>query len=248
MSDEMIAHDTWNYSPPKLAKLPIIELGHVTGVLPFDGVRNPGSRSSTSHKVWFGYRTPANDWKHRLGICESAAEFAVALEALMLPNTYDVKFQPMTVQFELDGKKRHYTHDLLVVYKCGYRQLIFVRNEQSLKKPKTQREIDAVFNATTAHQADDLIVVNASDYSRQRRENLFRMHRLLQEEDLEADELVLSTARNLKTLWHMKDIFPHVDLEPWRVFRACYRLVALKHLKADLDNVLLETSRIEVAA
>ncbi|MBJ6372718.1 hypothetical protein [Sedimentitalea arenosa] len=108
MSDEMIAHDTWNYSPPKLAKLPIIELGHVTGVLPFDGVRNPGSRSSTSHKVWFGYRTPANDWKHRLGICESAAEFAVALEALMLPNTYDVKFQPMTVQFELDGKKRHY--------------------------------------------------------------------------------------------------------------------------------------------
>ncbi|PRY20852.1 hypothetical protein CLV78_1115 [Aliiruegeria haliotis] len=244
----MIAHDEWNYSPPKLAKMPIIELGSIKGVLPFDGVRNPGSRSSTSHKVWFGYRTPANDWQIQLGICESAAEFAVALEALMSPNIYDVKFQPMTVRFALDGKQRHYTHDLLVVYKCGFRQLIFVRNGKSLKKPKTQREIDAIFKATTAHQADGLIVVNASDYSRQRRENLFRMHQLLQEDDPEADELVLSTARGLKTLWQMKDIFPHVDLDPWRVFRACYRLVALKHLKADLDNVLLETSRIEVAA
>ncbi len=154
----------------------------------------------------------------------------------------------MTVEFELDGKNRKYTHDLLVSYKCGSRQLIFVRNEESLKKPKTQREIDAICEATAPGAADTLLVVNASVYTRQRRENLFRMHYLLQESDPEADELVLKAAESLKTLWQMKDIFAEVDLPQRRAFRSCYRLVARKKLLANLDHVLLETSRVKVAA
>lgn len=76
-----------------------------------------------------------------------------------------------------------------------------------------------------------MIVVSACDYARQRRENLFRMHRLLQENDHEADALVLSTARNLKMLWQMKDLFPHVPLAQDRVFRVLTRSVLTKGLR-----------------
>ena len=64
----------------------------------------------------------------------------------------------------------------------------------------------------------------------------------------EADEIVLAVASRLKTLWHMQDLFPHVGITQSRAFAACYRLVARKQLWADLDHVLWEWSRIEVAA
>lgn len=248
MTNDVIDNDSWNYSTVKLPKAPPVKIGDLHGVLPFDGVRNPGSRSATSHTVWLTYKTPANSWKPMVGICESAAEAAVALEALMSPDTNDIRFQPLTVEFQLDGKRRRYTHDLLVVSKSGHRRLVFVRNEESLSKPKTWREIAAIGKATPPEAANDMIVVSAGDYSRQRRDNLFRMHRLLQENDHEADALVLSTARNLKTLWQMKDLFPHVPLAQDRVFRACLRLIARKELTANLDTVILETTRVEVAA
>ena len=136
MTNDVIDNDIWNYSTVKLPKAPPVKIGDLHGVLPFDGVRNPGSRSATSHTVWLTYKTPANSWKPKVGICESAAEAAVALEALMSPDTNDIRFQPHTVEFQLDGKRRRYTHDLLVVSKSGHRRLVFVRNEESLSKPK----------------------------------------------------------------------------------------------------------------
>lgn len=248
MSYDVIDHDTFAYSPPKLAKAPTIKLDDIHGVLPFDGVRNPGSRSSTSHRLWFTYKTPANDWKLQVGVCESAAEAAVSMEALIAPDTYDVKFQPLTVSFRCDGKAREYTHDLLITLRNGYRRLVFVRNQASLEKPKTWREIAAIGQATPPSAANDMIVVSAADYSRQRRENLFRMHELMQQIDHEADNLTLSAFEGMKSIWQMRDIFPHVDLPQSRVFRACYRLIARKKLIANLDNVIHETSRVEVAA
>lgn len=93
-----------------------------------------------------------------------------------------------------------------------------------------------------------MIVVNASDYTRQRRENLFRMHQFVFEHDDEADELVLWTARRLKTLWLMRDLFQPASIAQARVFRTCYRLVARRQMHANLDQVLWENSRVEVAA
>ncbi len=247
MTQDVTDHDTWNYSPPKTLKAPNIKLGDIHGVLPFDGVRNPGARSATSHKFWFLYQTPANDLKPKVAICESAAEAAVALDALITPNVHDVSFQPLTVHYQLDGKRRQYTHDLLITFNNGYRRLLFVRNDASLKKPKTQREIRAIEEMTPRNAANDLKVVNALDFPRQKRENLFRMHAFLQDPDPEADDLVLATARSLIELWQMKDLFPHVDLPQKRIFRACYRLVARRQMLADLNNVFLETSRVEVA-
>lgn len=249
MSEQIIDHDEWNYSLKKLPKAPKIQLGDIYGVLPFDGMRNPGARSSVAHRVWLTYRTAANDWKPKVGICESAAEEACSYEALISGETYDVRFQPLTVVFkDEDGKWREYTHDLSVTSTNGHRRLIFVRNEWSLSKPKTWRDINAIVAATPCGSADDLVVANANRYSRQRRENLFRMHQFVFENDDEADEVVYWTARKLKTLWFMQDLFPHVSLPQHRAFRACYRLIARKKLVANLDHVICEHSRVQVAA
>lgn len=165
MQEQIIEHDEWNYSPPKLKRASKIDLGAIYGLLPFDGVRNPSSRSSTAHRVFLTYKTAANDWKPKVGICESSAEAAVAFEALIAASTHDLHFQPLTVEYrDEDGRRRRHTFDLRITNRNGHRRLVFVRNEASLDKPRTQREIQAIAAATPAHAADDLIVVNANDY------------------------------------------------------------------------------------
>lgn len=245
----VIDHDTWNTSPAKLPPASEITFGDIWGVLPFDGVRNPSGRSNTSHKVFLEYRTPANNWKPKVGIADSAAEAAVGLEAVISPDTFDLAFQPLTVEYgDEAGKTRSYTHDVMITLRTGLRRLVFVRNESSLKKPRTQRQIAAIAAATSKDAADEMIVVNANDYTRQRRDNLMRMHHFVFHPDPEADVALLEVARSLKSFYYMKDLFPHAPVSQPRAFAACHRLIAQGHLSANLDNVLWENSRVEVAA
>lgn len=247
--DTVIDHDSWNYSPAKLPRASKLSLGDIRDALPFDGVRNPSARSNTSHKVFLTYRTPANDWQPKVGIAESAAEAASGLEAVMSRKIYDVTFQPITVHYrDEDGVRRSYTHDLQITFRNGYRRLIFVRNEESLKKRRTQRQINAIVAATPKHAANDMIVVNANDYTRQRRDNLMRMHHFVFNPDPQADEALLETALSVKSFYYMKDLFPHAPVSTPRAFAACYRLIAQGAFRANLDHVLWEQSRIEVAA
>lgn len=250
MSEQYFDHDTWNHSPPKLPKASKIVLPSIFGVLPFDGVRNPGSRSAVSHHVWFTYRTEANQWKPKVGITESAAEFAVGLEGLLDPETYDIRFQPCAVGYYSEEEKREvpYTHDFLITLRNGHRRLVFVRYRASLEKEKAWRHIDRIAAATLKKKiADDMIVSDADTYTRQRRENLFRMWKISEHRDPEADEQVLEAANRCRTLWFMRDLFPLVNLPQSRVFKACYRLIAQKKLQADWDNVIWEHSRVWVA-
>jgi len=167
----------------------------------------------------------------------------------MSPEVYDVAFQPLTVHFrDEDGAARSYTHDLLITFRNGHRRLIFVRNEESLSKPRTQRQIEAIVAAIPKRAADDMIVVNANDYTRQRRDNLMRMHHFVFHPDAEADEALLRPARSLPSFHFMKDLFPHVPVSTARAFAVCYRLIARGAMRANLDNVLWENSRIEVTA
>lgn len=242
-------NDTWHYAPIKSPKSTTVKLEDIVGVLPFDGVRNPSASSNTSFKIFIPYRTAANDWQPKVGIAESAAEATVAVQALMHANLYDLRFQPVAVAYtDEDGAKRTYTHDILLTFGSGHKRLVFVRNETSLKTAKTAREIQAIASATPKHLADDMIVVNANDYTRQRRENLFRMYLCVNKPDAEADEDVWRAAQRLRTLYHMKDLFPHVGVSQPRAFQACYRLVAKGLLRANLDHVLWEHSKVGVAA
>lgn len=246
--EAVIDHDTWNTSPARLPPASAVSPGSIWDVLPFDGARNPSGRSSTSHKVFLTYRTAANDWKPKVGIAESAAEAAVGLEAAMSPSTFDLAFQPLAIEYEDEGKSRVYTHDLMITHRNGKRTLVFVRNAASLEKPRTDRQISAIAAGTPKHAADGMILVNADDYTRQRRENLMRMHHFVFHPDPEADEALLEVARTMKSLYYMQDLFPHAPVSQPRAFAACHRLIARGHLRANLDNVLWEHSRVWVAA
>lgn len=244
-----IDHDTWNLSAKRLPRASAIKLGHLHGILPFDGKRNPSSRSNTSQKVFFTYRTPANDFVPKIGIAESAAEAAVGIEAVISPFVMDVAFQPLAVSFRDErGATRSYTHDLLIKFRNGHNRLVFVRNGHSLKKPRTQQEIAAIAAATPKGAADDMIIVNANDYSRQRRDNLMRLHYFVGNPDEEADQEIAHIVKSGKHFYFMKDLFPYVSVAQSRAFAACHRLIAKKELFANLDNVLWENSRIELAA
>jgi hypothetical protein len=162
---------------------------------------------------------------------------------------FDVAFQPLTVGFRDEGgTARTYTHDILVTFRSGYRRLVFVRNEQSLRKPRTWRDIRAIAAATAKNAANEMIVVNANDYGRQRRDNLMRMHYFVTHPDDEADDEVRRIAKSVKSLYYMKDFFSHASLARPRAFAACYRLIAFNELSANLDHVLWENSRLEVVA
>lgn len=242
-------NDSWGYAPTKLPRMDPIKLDEIFGVRQFDGVRNPSSRSNTSHKLFIPYRTPANDWIPKVGIAESAAEGAVAIQLLMSPEIYDLEFQPCTIEYEdEDGIKRKYTHDLRVTFTSGERRVIFVRNHHSLLKPKTRRSIDSIFKATTPDISDTKVVVDADDFTRQRRENLFRMYycMTIADPDPEADQIVWEAVHNISSLYFMKDIFKNLEIEQWRAFQACYRLIAKDLLWANLDNVLWENSHIRL--
>jgi hypothetical protein len=245
----VLDHDTWNYSPPSNPRSSVIEIGDVHDVIPFHGKRNPLRQSATSHRSAMVYRVPANDGKEKVGLFESAAELAVAHELLISPNLYDLDCQPMTVSFKnADGASCEYTHDLLATFRNGMSRLLFVRNGTSLARHETWDHIRRVEAASKAMGVNQLAVVNADHYTRQRRENLFRMHAMVFQPDEEADEIVANTAKRHRSLWQVEDLVKPAGLEAQRVFRSVYRLVARGVLVADLDKVLWEHSKIAVAA
>lgn len=245
-SQYIVDHDEWAYGQPKLKSAGKIELGPIPGVLPFTGARNPLTASSISQKVTLKYRTPANNWQPKVGLAESLAELAVAHEALMNVDIYNVEFQPLRFPYTRpDGSTHWHTIDLRFTYRSGLRCLIFVRNASSLAKPSVAEEIKAIWRAAPAHEANKFAVIDADAYNRARRDNLCRMHQVVAfEPDQEADDFVVAAAASLKTLWRISDLFRVTDISTGRVFKACLRLIARGALNADMDAVICQHSRI----
>ena len=247
MRDEMhIEHDAWAYGLPKIRSAGKIELGSLYGLLPFSGVRNPISVSNTSQKVMLPYKTMANSWVPKVGAAESAAEAAVAEEALVSPQIYDVEFQPVEFGYEFPaGRRRSHTIDLRLTFKSGLKRFVFVRNRRSLEKAETQDEIEAIKLAVPRKEAHQFAVIDADAYTRPRRDNLRRMHRAVCfEPDPLADEIVSQAVERLPNLWRMSDIGKLVEISNARIFDSCLRLIANGVLAANMDAVICHHSRI----
>lgn len=242
----VIDHDSWQYDLPKLRAAAKITFGEIEGVLPFQGQRNPTAVSSTSYKAAFQYKTAANKWMPRLGLVESGAELAVAEEILVSPNLWDLEFQPVTIPYtDPDGVRRNHTIDLRQTFLSGRQRLIFIRNRSSLQKPFVQADIECICSAARREFGHQFTVVDGDSYSKARRDNLRRMHRLIAfQPDQIADDLVEEAVAGLNTLWRMSDLVRTMDLEPSRVFQSCLRLIARKKLGADWNTVISHHSRI----
>ncbi len=117
--------------------------------------------------------------------------------------------------------------------------------EQTLFLADTEQRIAA---STATDVADDMIVVNANDYGRQRRDNMMRMHYFVTHPDVETDDEIRRIAKSGQPFYYMKDLFSYTSVAAPRAFAACYRLVAQYVLRANLDHVLWENYRIEAAA
>lgn len=246
LDENTIDHDTWAYDLPKIRSAGKIKLGPIHGLLPFSGVRNPISVSNTSQKIMLPYKTLANNWLPKIGAAESAAEAAVAEEALVSPDIYDVEFQPVEFKYEFPVcRKRKHTIDLRLTFRSGRRRFVFVRNRSSLEKPSTQDEIAAIKRAVPKSEAHQFVVIDADAYNRPRRGNLRRMHRAVcfEPDDL-ADEIVMSAVDALPSLWRISDISASVKISRPRVFDSCLRLLARGFLSANLDTVICQHSRI----
>lgn len=234
------------YGIKKLPRQSVIEPREIYGVLPRRAVRNPIGTSASSQKTTFVYRVPATGFRDEVGLTDSLGETAVGDEILISPETYDLEFQALEFPYEYPtGNWRTHTIDMRLTTVSGRRVLIFVRYEKSLKDYRTWKEIDAIEAAYPRSEADDFIVVNANDYTRARRDNLRRMHRLVVfQPDPLADDLVFEAVQSLNTLWLMKDICKAINLSKARIFQACNRLIARGLLGANMDAVICHHSRV----
>lgn len=107
-------------------------------LLPYDGVRNVVHRSASAKTGMLVGRTAEDKYIPREIGFESALERATAIAALIHPNTAGLKSQPKTIYFEtpVDNTKSN-TLDYLLTLKSGQRFYLFVKNSDSLSRPKT---------------------------------------------------------------------------------------------------------------
>lgn len=231
-------------TPPK-KKLPALDVGPIHGVLPFEGARNPLTRSNTAKRISAAIATPRTGGVRQVYHFDGEAEFYVAVEALLSPDLYglEVQLAPIDYYDRRSRKWRQHYFDLRLTYADGHRRAVFVRNGTSLAKQETQDEIDDIFAALTLDFADTACVVDADRYTKAYKDNLRRLWECSKVQDAEADGIVEKAARE-ESYWLLRDLISKCPIENWRAFQAAMRLVARKVLRADLYGVLDYTSRV----
>jgi hypothetical protein len=116
-----------------------VHLGYenLDAMLPYDGTRGVVGRSASAKTGAFVARTEEDGYTPRPVGHESGLERATAIRSLIHPNVFGLKCQPRKVVFSktIEGLKSN-TLDYLVTLKTGQKIYLYVKNEESLSKPK----------------------------------------------------------------------------------------------------------------
>lgn len=116
-----------------------VHLGYenLDALLPYDGTRGVVGRSASAKTGAFVARTEEDGYIPRPVGHESGLERATAIRSLIHPNVFGLKCQPRKVVFSktIEGLKSN-TLDYLVTLKTGQKIYLYVKNEESLSKPK----------------------------------------------------------------------------------------------------------------
>lgn len=238
--------DMWDPTPVSHPVQPALVVGAIPGVLPFDGVRNPLTRSNRAKRVSMTLATPATRGQRKVYHFESEAEATVALDAMLSPELHGIEVQLQPIMYlSPNGRWTPHHFDLRLTFRDGYRLAVFVRNGSSLATPDVQQEIKALFAAVPRDFADRAIVVNGDDYTRAYRENL----RLIwdsfakPDSDDESERHVLDIAR--KTDFRLAaQLMAACDLPRGAVWNAVLRLIGHKVIGANLQAVITPHSRV----
>lgn len=216
----------------------------IHGVLPYDGFRNPLTRSDTASRVSITIATPATRGQRKVYHFDGEREMAVALEALLSPELHGLEVQLPPIYFpKNDGKMHPHSFELRITFRDKFRRAVFVRHGESLARQETQDEIKAIFAATPKSFADDKIVVNGDHYTRGYRDNLLRVWDASNFSDQSADDHVLQRAQE-NSFWHMQDLIALCDLPIARASDAILRLIGLRLLGVNWNAVICTYSRI----
>ncbi|UOA30517.1 hypothetical protein DSM110093_00266 [Sulfitobacter sp. DSM 110093] len=237
----------WDTSTGKQKKLPALKVNPIRGVLPYDGYRNPLTRSSSASRVSMTVATAATKGQDKVYHFDGQREMAVGVEAMLSPELYGLEVQLPPIFYPYGKKKpNEHSFDLRITFRDGFRRAVFVRNGNSLASQKTQDEIRAVFEATPASFADDKIVVNGDHYTRAYRDNLLRVFGATKAVDEDADRHVLDRARS-GHYWLMCELLAQCDIECERAFDAVLRHIGKGVITANWHAVISEYSRIWLA-
>ncbi|MFG6549531.1 hypothetical protein ACGYK3_10380 [Sulfitobacter sp. 1A05707] len=234
----------WDTSTGEQKKLPALKVDPIYGVLPYDGYRNPLTRSSSASRVSMTFATPATQGQRKVYHFDGQREMAVGIEALLSPDLYGLEVQLPPVNYRnRKGKPGKHSFDLRITFRDGFRRAVYVRHGDSLARQNTKDEIKAIFEATPASFADDKIVVNGDHYTRAYRDNLLRIYRATEAVDQEADAHVLDRARK-GGYWLMRELMAQCEVTSARAFNAVLRHVGQGVIRANLHAVICEYSRI----
>lgn len=230
-------------------KQPPLQVPEIFGVRPYSGSRNPLTRSQVARRVSATFATRATNWVPEVYHFESLAEYATALDVLLDPTVYGIEVQLSPIHFPWPGRKepREHHFDMRITFEDGFRRAVFVRNGWSLTKPQTKAEINAIFNAIPPEFADDAIVVNGNQYTKQYRDNLFRVYEASQTADNEADDAIAQTATST-SYWLLKDLIRNSGLASPRAYQAALRLMGRGFLAVNWYNFIWIHSRVRLAA
>lgn len=129
----------------ELGQLDDLGYENLDTMLPYDGTRGVVHRSSWAKTGMLVARTREDSYIPRPVGHESGVERAAAIGAIIHPNTYGLKCQPRKVVFDTPvGKVKSSTLDFLLTLKTGEKYYLFVKNEESLGRPKTALICDQI--------------------------------------------------------------------------------------------------------
>ncbi|WP_133240375.1 hypothetical protein [Pararhodobacter oceanensis] len=216
-----------------------IQIGPIPGVIPFDGLRNPLSRSDKAYKSGMLIRTKANGFMPSVALNDSEAEEAVKIEALLQPNVYDVKCQPYKVK--LPGEKtraKSHCFDVGIRLECGTYKLVYVRGEVSLQSRTTNTEIAEIVRRTPKDAADEIVVISDLSFSRVYRDNNRRIMMCHLMPDADADQAVVELTRHAAKRVRLENIVHESGLPESTAWQAIMRMIGAGRIGTERDAVI----------
>lgn len=222
-----------------------IQIDAIDGVLPYEGLHNPLSRSDTSYKSGMPLKTKANGDVPKVALNDSDAEEAVKIEAVLQPNVYDVHCQPVKVKLPGGkGEPKSHTFDVGIEFDCGRSKLIFVRGQISLNSSRTKSRIATIVRHTPADAADEIVVISDASFSRVYRDNNRRILMCQMMPNVDADEGVVDLVDHARAGTRLEDIVAASGLPEAVAYHAIMRMIGAGRIGAERDAFIDYPSQI----
>lgn len=241
----------------RVGLLPSFDLDGYHGLedlLPYDGVRKVVHRSSNAKTGYFVARTSEDGGVPRVVGQESGLERSVALKAMLHPNFYGLKCQPRTVEFnDPVGKVKSNTLDFLLTLRSGEKIYLYVKNEDSLSRPRHALICQQVRLALP--EGYGFAAVSEAKFPAHVRGNQERMFLAKRSTDMEADHrLAWVLADNINTpCFTVEELVFRCGMGPknrdlGRAFDAVLRFVADQKLRLKQSEMIDYPTVLEHAA